>query len=175
MVIWVTGLSGSGKTSLCEALYRLLKPGLPELVLLDGDVIRSAFGDDLGHGEEDRRIQVKRLQNLARMLSQQGLVVMVAVLYCHPDLMRWNRQHIENYFEVYLKSSWETLRKRDRKGLYTKSDRGETANVVGIDIPWHPPAAPDLVMNTDTLESPETMARRVVAHVPQFASMFTTR
>ncbi|MBI4283287.1 MAG: adenylyl-sulfate kinase, partial [Chloroflexi bacterium] len=87
MVIWVTGLAGSGKTSLCNALYRLLKPQLPELALLDGDVIRAAFGNDLTYSEEDRVKQVKRLQNVAKVLSEQGLVVIVAVVYAHPDLL----------------------------------------------------------------------------------------
>ena len=75
MVIWLTGLSGSGKTTLCNSLWDLLKPDLPQLVLLDGDAIRSALGERLGYKEPDRVVQITRIQNLAKMLSDQGLVV----------------------------------------------------------------------------------------------------
>lgn len=171
MVIWITGLSGAGKTTLCAALYRLLKPRLPELVLLDGDAIRSAFGADLGYKEADRQVQVKRLQNLAKVLSDQGLVVLVAVLYAHPALLDWNRHNIRDYFEIYLKASLDTLRRRDSKGWYQKATRGEASNVVGIDIPWYAPPSPDLVVDVDHPESPEVLARRVAMSVSRLARL----
>src|SRR3990167_9076067 len=98
MVIWITGLSGSGKTTLSAALYSLLKPRLRGLVVLDGDMIRSAFGNDIGYRESDRVIQVKRLQNLAKLLSDQDLTVIVGVVYARPDLLEWNRRNIRDYF-----------------------------------------------------------------------------
>lgn len=171
MVIWITGLSGAGKTTLCAALYRLLKPRLPELVLLDGDAIRSAFGADLGYKEADRQVQVKRLQNLAKVLSDQGLVALVAVLYTHPVLLDWNRHNIRDYFEIYLEASLDTLRVRDSKGWYARVARGEIADVVGVDIPWHTPISPDLVINVDNPEPPEAMARRVARSVPRLACL----
>lgn len=172
MVIWITGLSGSGKTTLCRALCELLKPRLPELVLLDGDAIRVAFGDDLGYSEEDRKIQVRRLQNLARILADQGLVVLVAVLYSHPELSAWNRQHIREYFEIFLDASIDFVRKRDVKGLYTRAAQGEVADVVGVDIPWHAPTSPDLVIAAETAPPPEALARRVIAAIPRLAQLW---
>ena len=166
MVIWVTGLSGSGKTTLCNALWELLKPKLPQLVVLDGDSVRQALGDGLGYREEDRVVQIGRLQSLARMLSQQGLVVLVAALYSSPELMAWNRQNIPHYFEIYLEASLKSLKERDYKGLYKGATKGSIPNVVGVDIPWHAPEAPDLVINTERLENPEVLGQQVVAAIP---------
>jgi adenylylsulfate kinase-like enzyme len=166
MVIWVTGLSGSGKTTLCDALWESLKPGLPELVLLDGDAIRVAFGGGLGYQEEDRVVQITRIQQLAKIFSDQDLVVLVAALYSHPDLLTWNRQNIKGYFEVYLETSLKALQTRDYKGLYAKAIAGEMPDVVGIDIPWHTPELPDLVINNDNPLPPEQLADQVIAAVP---------
>jgi len=169
MVIWVTGLSGSGKTTLCNELWRLLKPAIPELVFLDGDSIRMAVGDGLGHREEDRFVQIKRMQSFAQLLSEQDLVVIVAALYCHPDLLKWNRNNLPGYFEVYLEGSSETVRLRDTKNLYARADSGEITDVVSVDIPWHPPKSPDLVINIDNEDLPEAIAQRVVANVPRLS------
>ena len=170
MVIWLTGLSGAGKTSLAEALCRLLKPRLPQLVVLDGDVIRAAFGNDLSYAEPDRETQIRRLQNMAKVLSDQGLVVIVAAVYSHPDLLAWNREHLCGYFEVHLDASLDTVRGRDRKGLYALAARGEATNVVGVDIPWRPPAAPDLVIHMDEPDPPTVLARYIAGEIPGLAA-----
>jgi len=168
VVIWITGISGAGKSTLCNEIYRQLKPGVPELVLLDGDVVRAAFGNDLGYREADRKVQIKRIQNIAKMLSDQGLVVLVAALYAHPELLAWNRRHIGDYFEVYLKASLDTVRRRDPKGLYAAAAAGTMPHVVGVDIPWHAPDSPDMVVDMNQPDSIETIAARVldgVGHV----------
>ena len=165
MVIWVTGLSGSGKTTLCNAVWYLIKPAISELVLLDGDVVRKAFGDGLGYREEDRVKQITRLQRIARMLSEQEFVVMVSALYAHPTLLKWNRQNFLEYFEVYLEASLDTVKRRDTKGLYN----GVTENVVGVDIPWHVPKFPNMIINMDEPDRPQVLARRLIAAVPRLA------
>src|SRR5580698_9930829 len=116
MIIWVTGISGAGKTTLCLALQRILKPKLPELVLLDGDVIRDIFGNDLGFAEADRKRQIARIQSIARELDRQDLVVLVAALYSHPSLLEWNRNNFPSYFEIYLEASISLVSSRDPKG-----------------------------------------------------------
>jgi adenylylsulfate kinase len=169
MVIWFTGLSGAGKSTACEALHRALKGRLPELVVLDGDAVREAFADGLGHTEADRMVQVGRLQRLARMLSAQGLVVLVAAVYANPDLFRWNRLHIPEYVEVYVQASLDTVRHRDVKGLYRRADVGEVRDVVGLDIPWRAPEAPDIVVDADRPEPPDAIAKRIIDAVPRLA------
>lgn len=159
MVIWVTGLSGAGKTTLCGLVYEALKPNLPELVLLDGDNVREAFGGDLDYHESDRIRQVKRMRAMCRLLSQQGLVVLVAVLYSNPELLAWNRENLPGYYEVFLDASLDAVRSRDPKGLYAKAERGEMKDVVGIDVPWFEPATPDLRLDGSGKVPPEELAQ----------------
>jgi len=170
LVLWLTGLSGAGKTTLAEALQRQLKPRLPELVLVDGDMIRELFGAGLGFHEAARHEQIGRIQRLARMLADQGLVVVVAALYAHPDLMAWNRRHLPNYYEVYIKAPLELVQRRDAKGLYAKAASIAAPNVVGIDIPWHEPATPDLVIDATMAPAPDLLAREVAAKLPRLAA-----
>ena len=169
MVIWVTGLSGSGKTTLCNAIRRSVKKAVPELVLLDGDQVRAAFGHDLGHREEDRVVGFKRLQNIAGLLSKQGLTVVVAAVYSNPELLKWNRGNFRDYFEIYLDASIDTVRDRDDKGLYAKALTGEISDVVGIDIPLNIPQSPDLVLDANHPDTPERMARQIINAIPYFA------
>jgi adenylylsulfate kinase-like enzyme len=170
LVIWITGLSGAGKTTLCQAIFRELKSTMPQLVTLDGDTIRVVLGGGLGYRVEDRVVQITRLQNLAKMLSDQGLVVLVAALYASPELLGWNRQNIDDYFEVYLEASSETLMKRDGKGLYSTPEKEGVPNVVGVDIEWHVPEAPDVKINTDEPEDPSSMARRIISLIPSLSN-----
>lgn len=163
MVFWITGLSGAGKTTLAKALAGLLKPRMPNLVVLDGDAVRAIFGGSLGHRIEDRIVQVRRLQAIAKMLEEQGIVVIVAVLYALPELLAWNRANFACYKEVYIKAPLEFLQKRDDKGLYAAAAAGSLPNVVGLDIPWIAPPAPDMVIDATQVEPPLELARRVAA------------
>jgi adenylyl-sulfate kinase len=169
LVIWITGLSGAGKTTLCDALRAALKPRLPELVVLDGDDVRQAFGGDLGYDEEGRVRQFRRLQSISKLLAEQGLVVLVAAVFQRPDLMAWNRASLPGYFEIYLRTSLATVQARDPKGLYRRALAGETRNVVGVDIPYLAPERPDLVIDADHPEPPKRLAERVIASVPHLA------
>lgn len=170
MIIWVTGLSGSGKTTVCEALIGRMKSSVPELVLLDGDVIREIFNDQLGHTEPERVRQIKRIQRLAREMDRQGLIVLVAALYAHPDLLAWNRQTFEDYYEVYLDATVDLVRARDPKGLYAKVASGKMDNVVGIDIPWYAPKDPDLHVKMAAGVTPDGVANRIIDLVPALSS-----
>jgi adenylyl-sulfate kinase len=165
-VIWVTGLSGCGKTTLCDALHALLKPRMPHLIKLDGDEIRAAFGNDLGYAESERKKQIGRIQRIARMLADQGLVVLVAALYSHPELLAWNRANLPGYFEIYLRADLDFLAGRDLKGLYQKGRRGEMTDVVGVDIPWHAPQSADMVIDAAAQTPPDRLALDVVRAIP---------
>ncbi len=166
MVIWITGLSGAGKTSLCDALSRKLKPRLPQLASIDGDAVRQLFGDVLGHSEANRKEQIGRIQRLAKMLSDQGLIVLAAALYSHPDLLAWNRANLPEYFEVYLDASFDLVARRDSKGLYAGAAAGTVPHVVGVDIPWHAPRAPDLRLDATAGSDPDDLALAVIRAAP---------
>jgi len=147
-VIWITGLSGAGKTTLAQELRARLAPACARsVVVLDGDALRIACGNDLGHAQADRVVQIGRMQRFARLLADQGVLVIAAALYADPDLLAWNREHLPRYLEVYIKASLPSLALRDYKGVYRNPSQ-----VVGVDIPWHEPAAPDLVLDGDRLE-----------------------
>lgn len=166
MIIWITGLSGAGKTTLCNAMAKVLKPRMPHLAIVDGDVIRALFGSDLDYTEASRVIQIKRIQSVAKFLDDQGFIVLVAALYAHPDLLDWNRRNFRNYFEIYLDASLELVAGRDSKGLYAAARNGEDKNVVGMDIPWHAPVVSDLRLECPGAGTPERMAATVIDRVP---------
>jgi adenylylsulfate kinase-like enzyme len=100
------------------------------------------------------------------MLSEQRLVVLVAALYSHPDLLAWNRANLVDYFEVYLDAPLDLVTQRDSKGLYAGAASGAIPQVVGIDIPWHPPQKPDLKFDAAAGLEPDDMALAVIDAVP---------
>lgn len=170
MVIWITGVSAAGKTTLARALIDRFKPSVPELCHVDGDEIRALFGNDLSYDEAGRTQQIKRIQKLTAILDEQGLCVVVAALYAHPDLLEWNRNNFSEYYEVYLDTPMSVARKRDPKGLYAKVAAGHMDNVVGIDVPWHAPQNPTLSIDMSHPKPIETMVVQIAALVPRLAA-----
>ena len=165
MVIWVTGLSGAGKTTLCLEILPRLKRRMAQVVFLDGDAVRTVVQDDLGFTEADRVVQIGRIQRFARLLSEQGLVVLVAALYTSKDLLAWNRATFNPYLEVLVDTPLNVVEARDPKGIYAKARAGVSRNVVGLDIPFHRPEAPDYVCAPATLEAAAVAAEAIVAMV----------
>ena len=149
MVIWIIGLSGTGKTTLASQVVERIRQLNGKVVLLDGDLIRTLFGNDVDHPIEGRRRNAERLSVLSKFLADQGIHVVAAVLSIFPEWRRWNRENIPDYSEVYLKASMQTLLRRDIKNLYAKAARGEIVNVVGVDIPFPEPENPELVIEND--------------------------
>jgi len=149
MVVWIIGLSGTGKSTLAGHFVNRLRSSGKQVVLLDGDVIRTLFGNDVDHSIEGRRKNAERLSKLSKFLSDQGVHVVAAVLSIFPEWRKWNRENIENYAEVYMKATIDTLLKRDIKNLYARALNGEISNVVGVDLPFPEPENPELVIDND--------------------------
>lgn len=149
MVVWIIGLSGTGKSTLAGHFVNRLRSSGKQVVLLDGDVIRTLFGNDVDHSIEGRRKNAERLSKLSKFLSDQGVYVVAAVLSIFPEWRKWNRENIENYAEVYMKATIDTLLKRDIKNLYARALNGEISNVVGVDLPFPEPENPELVIDND--------------------------
>ena len=149
MVTWMIGLSRAGKTTLSKLLYDRLKPHVNNLVLLDGDIIRELFRNDVDHTIEGRRKNAERLSHLSKFLSDQNIHVIAAVLSIFPEWQAWNRKNIIAYQEIYIKASIDVLEKRDINNLYFQAKSGKIKNVVGIDIPFPEPENPDLVIENN--------------------------
>ncbi len=167
MVVWLIGMSGVGKTAIGREVHRLLKGKRPNVLFLDGDVVREIMGNDLGHSIEDRRTNAGRICRLCRYLDSQGIDVVCAILSIFPESRQWNREHIPEYFEVYLRARFETLVQRDKKGLYRRAMVGEIRDVVGVDIEFPPVANADLIIDNDEpVDSFAGMASQIVEAIP---------
>lgn len=153
-VYWLTGLSGAGKTTIGRLWYEDLRSRGVPAVFLDGDELRQVFGDDLGFTEADRRKSAMRNARLCALLCRQGLTAVCCTISMFDSVRAWNRENIPGYFEVYVKVSMDTLRRRDQKGLYSSGD----GNVAGVHFSVEEPKAPDLILENDGQRTPAEQA-----------------
>ena len=161
-VIWITGLSGSGKTTLSQYLSNLLIQKKIPIVNLDGDAVRKLVSSDLDYSESSRIRQVNRIRNIAKVICDQNVNVIVSVLYSNPELLLENRIYFKNYHEIYINVSIKKLVERDSKKLYTGFLEGNLKNVVGMDIDWIPPLNPDLEFVNDNFLSLDFMSKKII-------------
>lgn len=155
-VYFFTGLSGAGKTTLGELFYSRLRARKDNVVLLDGDRIRPVYNEDIGYTDEERIKGASRTFRVCRMLSEQGIDVVVCSICMYSAVRDWNRENIESYKEIYIKVERGTLLRRNQKGLYTGG-----RNVVGVDLPFDEPKSPDIVIENDGKERPEEIVDRL--------------
>jgi len=146
-VFWITGLSGAGKTTLGQELWSRLRTNGRPVTFLDGDALRTAIAEDLGHTEANRRQSAMRNARLCRLLAGQGFDVVCATISLFHEVQRWNRENIPAYYEIYLRVPIEELKRRDSKGIYRRAERGDASDVVGLDLPAEIPEAPDVVLD----------------------------
>lgn len=169
MIVWITGLSGSGKTTIGTHLHRLLRTESPATVLLDGDEMRRILGRDDQHGDYSilsRRFVTERYHEICRWLDGQGIDVVCCVIGMFPDILASNRTTFRDYIEVFLDAPLDLLVDRDPKGLYRKALAGEMPDVVGIDIPYPTPPAPDMRIEvTRDMPPPESIAASIADRI----------
>ena len=163
--VWLTGLSGSGKSTVAvEVERRLVAAGRPAYVL-DGDNLRHGLNADLGFGDDDRAENVRRVSEVARLLADAGVVALVPVISpFRAGRERARAIHDEagvRFVEVFVDTPIEVCEQRDPKGLYKKARAGELPGFTGIDSPYEPPVSPDLVLTPDDGD-PAAQAARVL-------------
>lgn len=151
-VIWITGLSGAGKTTLASALVDDLRGRGVFAVHVDGDAVREIVGDSLGHDQSQRIVNAKRVSRMCAFLQSQGMTVVCSTMSMYPEIWDWNRENLQPYCQVYLRVGLEVLQERDQKGLYSGVQRGETANVVGMNMQWNEPEDSDFVLSSSSME-----------------------
>lgn len=146
-VYWITGLAGSGKTTIGKLLYRRLKSIKPNVVFLDGDTLREVFGNNSGHSLKKRKQLAMSYSRLCKMLSDQGIDVVCATISLFKEVHSFNRKNIAKYYEIFVECSMEELIERDQKGIYSKALKGEMDNVMGVNLPYDKPEECDLVID----------------------------
>ncbi|HDZ5065742.1 TPA: adenylyl-sulfate kinase [Campylobacter jejuni] len=150
-VIWITGLAGSGKSYIAEALCKKLKEKYNNIIYLDGDELRDLLGY-YGYDKQSRiKMSIKR-SKFAHFLSSQNMLVIVSTISMWNEIYEYNKKTLKNYFEIYIKCDFEELKRRDKKNLYSKTLKGEISNVVGIDIAFDEPKSNLIIDNTHMIE-----------------------
>jgi adenylylsulfate kinase len=161
VVIWFTGLSGSGKTTIAHLVEdKLLEAGVP-VEILDGDVVRENLSKGLGFSKEDRDTNIRRIAFVAHLLQRNGVFVITAAISPYRAIRDEARAMAKDFVEVYADASLEVCEARDTKGLYAKARAGEIKGFTGIDDPYEPPENAEVVCDTDA-ESVEESAQKVI-------------
>jgi adenylylsulfate kinase len=147
--LWFTGLSGAGKSTLSRKVYYELRRRGLAAELLDGDLIRNNFGQELGFSKKDRDINVRRIGFVSHLLSKHDVISVVAAIAPYREAREANRALIGDYVEVFVNCPLEVTEKRDPKGLYARARTGEISNFTGVSDPYEAPPSPEIEVFTD--------------------------
>jgi bifunctional enzyme CysN/CysC len=157
-VLWFTGLSGSGKSTVGLELERRLFDEGWQTYLLDGDNLRHGLNADLGFSPKDRTENIRRAAHVSALLADAGTLVIAAFISPYRADRDVARTAASNFHEIYFAADVETCKERDPKGLYAKAIAGELSDFTGISAPYEPPLAAELVLDTSRLSVEESVA-----------------
>lgn len=169
VMIWFTGLSGSGKSTIAIALERELQKRGLLCRILDGDNIRSGINNNLGFSEEDRVENIRRIAEIGKLFVDTGIITIAAFISPNNDLREMAARIIgpDDFMEIYVSPPIEECERRDVKGLYAKARRGEIKNFTGISAPFEAPAHPALSLDTSRLSLEESVAQLLQLILPK--------
>lgn len=161
VTVWLTGLSGAGKTTLGQMLLEeMLSRGL-KVELMDGDLVRRDLCRDLGFSMEDRIKNIERVVFVAKLLNKHGITVVSSFITPYQRMRDYCREKLGRYVEIFVNCPLEVLIERDAKGLYRRALAGEIKGFTGVSDPFEKPENPDLVVYTDS-ESPEESLNKII-------------
>lgn len=168
-VIWCTGLSGAGKTTLAKNLEKALHMQGFLTQVLDGDNIRSGINNNLKFTEEDRKENIRRIAEVSKLLIHSGVITINSFISPTDDIRQMAMDIIgkENFIEIYVEAPIEVCEERDVKGLYAKARAGKIKNFTGIDSPFEAPKNPDIVINTDKFSISECLTQAMDYVLPR--------
>ena len=169
LMIWFTGLSGSGKSTIAIALERELHRRGILCRILDGDNIRSGINNNLGFTEADRVENIRRIAEVSRLFVDTGIVTLAAFISPNNDIRETAARIIgkDDFVEVYVSTPLEECERRDVKGLYAKARRGEIKNFTGISAPFEAPLHPSLTLDTSVLSVEESVNELLTLVLPK--------
>jgi adenylylsulfate kinase len=167
-ILWFTGLSGAGKTTLARLVETHLRERGHRVEVLDGDIIRTNLSKGLGFSKEDRDANIRRIGFVCRLLARNEVVAIAAAISPYREVREEIRRESDGFVEVYVKCPISVLGERDVKGLYKQALAGEIKNFTGIDDPYEEPLAPEVTVETDR-ETPQESAARIVARLEELS------
>lgn len=163
--IWLTGLSGAGKSTISGLLATELRRRGQRVEILDGDEVRAKLGQELGYSREDRETNIRRVGWVCELLVRNGVVAIAALVSPYRKSRNDVRRLVGRFVEVHVTAPWDVLADRDVKGLYARAAAGEIPNFTGLDDPYEPPLEAEVTCYSDGRESPEESAARVLRAV----------
>jgi adenylyl-sulfate kinase len=164
--LWMTGLSGAGKTTIALIVEKQLKARGLNIERLDGDVVRQSLTRDLGFSKEDRDKNIERVTFVAKLLSRNNVGVIACFISPYQSVRDMVRSETTNFIEVFVYAPLEVCAERDVKGLYAKAFAGEIPNFTGVSDPYEEPVNPELVINTHE-QTPEESAALVISYLEE--------
>ena len=147
MVIWITGISASGKSTLGKYFFKKFKKIKKNTIFFDGDEFRKIFHNDIQYTLRDRDINAIRLTTLVKYVADQKINLIISANLTSQRFRDWCKKNVKNYFEIFIDTPFEKLKERDYKKLYKKAISGKIKNVVGVDIKFIKPKKPDLIID----------------------------
>jgi adenylylsulfate kinase len=167
-VVWLTGLSGAGKTTIANLLeLELYKRGFVTQIL-DGDIIRSGINNNLGFSVDAREENIRRVAEVSKLFVHCGIICLNSFISPTKEIREKAKQIIgeNNFIEVFVNTSLAVCEQRDIKGLYKKAREGKIKNFTGIDSPYEKPENPDLILNSDQMTIEESVAKCIDFLIP---------
>jgi adenylylsulfate kinase len=172
LVIWFTGLSASGKSTIAGALEQILTGQGYHTYLLDGDNVRHGLCNDLGFSDNDRQENIRRVGEVSKLMADAGLITLAAFISPFRDDRRLVREILPEgqFIEVYVDANLEVCQQRDPKGLYAKAQRGEIKQFTGIDSPYEIPEKPEIHIQADQITVAEAV-NQLLAYLHEIGAL----